>query len=679
MPQAALGARALLASPELVGAAVGGFAVGPMLLMVAGHFSPAAATVLGLLGAALACWLCGAPDEARTPVDLWLTGAAIVVALGWFAYNVRFAAQDVYATRDPAAYTISGRWLVDHASLQIDAHPQVFGHPPGGLIETGSYAKVSDTIVNGQGVHLLPVLLGVTGGLFGTTAMLATNTAITALALFVFFGMVRRIAGPGWGLVAMATYAASMPIIYVGRDSYTESLTLLFLTGALTFVHRGFARASIRDWALAGVLGGLSTCARVDSYGALVGLVIAAAVLVATSASPEFRRAINCALALLAGGALPLLLGWLDLTHVSRQYYYSQHSNITHLAGLLVVVTVLAPLVVWCAVRWRLFRSLTDERVSRRLAVGANIALVAVVLMLASRPLWQTTRGARLPDLENMQKRWGKPVDGTRRYNEYTLHWIAQYYGIVTVVLATVGYGWLVCRVLRRREYVLSGLLVMGLSMSALYLWNVEASPDQPWAMRRYVPVVLPLLLTAAVVALRWFWQSARPDGWRRWIRPAVAAVAVVVVWFPADVSWPMRTVSDEKGQRVQLEAICAAVGPHGAVVEVDDATVFGYGQAIRSFCNVPALGLVSPSAEQLRQVSAAVRATGRTLFIVGQSPAATGGQSGHAFSVVTVDRWPTQINQPPDEKDTQQYAVWLSEVDAAGKPHPVAPLRPSQ
>lgn len=676
MPQAALGARVLFASPELVGAAVGGFAVGPMLLMVSGQFSPGAATVVGLLGAALACWLCGAPDEPRTTADLWLTAAAIVVALGWFAYNVRFVAQDVYATRDPAAYTISGRWLVDHGSLQINARPDVFGHPAGGLIETGSYAKVTDDVVNGQGIHLLPVLLGVTGGLFGTTAMLATNTAITALALIVFFGMVRRVAGAGWALVAMAAYAVSMPIVYVGRDSYTESLTLLFLTGALMFVHRGFGAARARDWALAGVLGGLSTCVRVDSYGALIGVVVAAGVLVATSALDARRRAIGCALALLAGAAVPMLLGWLDLTHVSRQYYFSQHSNITHLAGLLLGVTVLVPFVVWGAMRWRWSRWLTDDRVSRRLTVGANVALVAVVLLLASRPLWQTTRGERLPDLENMQKRWGKPVDGTRRYNELTLHWIAQYYGIATVVLATVGYALLVTRVLRRRDYALVGMLVTGLSMSALYLWDVQASPDQPWAMRRYVPVVLPLLLTAAVVALRCCWRLAGTNGWRRWIRPAVAAATAVVVWFPADVSWPMRAVSDEKGQRAQLDAICAAVGPHGAVVEVDDATVFGYGQAIRSFCDVPALGLLEPSAEQLRQVNAAVRAHGRTLFIVGQSAAATGGQPRHAFSVVTVDRWPTQINQPPDRKDMQQYAIWLSEVDASGTPHPVAPLR---
>ena len=51
--------------------------------------------------------------------------------------------------------------------------------------------------------------------------------------------------------------------------------------------------------------------------------------------------------ALAAGGVLPLALGWLDLTHLSRQYFDSQHANITHLIGALVLVIVVAPVVIW--------------------------------------------------------------------------------------------------------------------------------------------------------------------------------------------------------------------------------------------------------------------------------------------------------------------------------------------
>ena len=678
MPKSARGGRILYASPELVAAATGGFSLGPMLLLVAGHFSAGLGVPLGVAGAVIACLLCGAPDNDATRRDLVCTVAAGALALLWFALNVPHAAQDVYATRDPAAYTISGRWLVDHPSLQLPTMTDVFGRPPGGKVATGSFALVDHDVLNGQGLHLLPAFLGLSGAVFGTTALLATNTVLTALALFVFFGLARRVVSAGWALLAMAALAVSMPILYVGRDTYTEPLTLLFLIGALAFVHRGFAARRPADWALAGMLGGLSTCVRVDTYLALVALVLAAAALAATAPPAGRRRAGLCALALLGGGAGPLVLGWLDLTHVSRQYFDSQHGNIVSLIALLAAATLAAPIAVWLAWRPPVRRWFGRPATERLLARIAGAALVVTVVLLASRPLWQKTRGPLRVDLENMQRRYGKGIDGTRTYDELTLHWIAQYYGVATVVLAVVGYLLLVGAMFRRREHALVGTLVMALSSSALYLWSVKAAPDQPWAMRRYVPVVLPLLLVAAAVALRWLWDL---DRFGRLRRPVVAAFAIATVLFPAVVSWPMRSTSEERGQLRQLRDICTAVGKHGAVMEVDEQTVFGYGQAIRSFCNVPAIGLFDATPAQIQSVNTAVRAHGRTLFLVGQSYEHTGGRKGRAFSVVHVERWPTQINEPPKHGDLkrarEQYAIWLSEVDAAGHPHPVAPITP--
>jgi hypothetical protein len=665
--------RIAAASPELVAAAIGGFSVGPMLLLVSGHFSAVLGVPLGLVGAAVACWLCGIPEELGSRRDLLWTAAAALIAIAWFALNVHYAAQDVYATRDPATYTITGQWLTNHSSLEIHTHPEVFGTPAGGKIASGAFPVVGPGVLNAQGDHLLPVFLGLSGRLFGTTALLATNTALAALALFVFFGVARRVAGPAWGLLAMAALAVSMPILYVGRDSYTEPLTMLFLMGALVFLHRAYTTGRWQDWALAGLVGGASTGVRVDSYGALIGVVAAGAVMVAVADPSGRRTALTRAGALLAGAAIPITLGWIDLTHLSQQYYDSQHSNITHLIAALVLVTLAAPLVVWLLWRSGVREWLGRERTARRLTVGINTTLVVVFLGLASRPLWQKTRGPLRTNLESMQARWHKPIDGTRTYNEQTIHWLAQYYGWPTIVLAVGGYALLITALIRRRAYVLSGTLGMGLTMSALYLYNCEVAPDQPWAMRRYVPVILPLLLTAAAVALRFLWQEERR---RAWLRPAVVALAVVAVGFPAVVSWPMRAVSEEDGQRQQLDDICTAVGPHGAIVEVDKDSIAGYGQSLRSFCDVPTIGLLDASPAQLAQVGAAARAHGRRLFVLGQTPDHTGGTAGHAFSVVNVERWPTQINQPPDQGDIQQYAVWLSEVDASGVLVPVGALR---
>jgi hypothetical protein len=327
--------------------------------------------------------------------------------------------------------------------------------------------------------------------------------------------------------------------------------------------------------------------------------------------------------------------------------------------------------VVLLVVRTRLRDALRSPAFARHFPRVAAAVLAVVFVVLASRPAWQTTHGVFNPDLVNMQIRWRAAVDGTRTYNEQTLHWQALYYGWVTVAVAFAGYGVLLAMLVRRRRYELGALLGMGLPMSALYLWNCEVSPDQPWAMRRYVPVIIPLFLIAAAAAVRWAWR--RTQG-RRWvIRPLVAAVVVYAVVFPFMVTWPMRHVREENGQLAQLNAICTAVGKDGAVVEADPATIFGYGQSVRSFCGVPAIGLPGASPRQLADVAAAVRAHGRVAYVLAQNAALAGGDPHDAFAVVHVQRWPNQIDKAPNQPDHQEYAVWLSRVDPSGR---LVPLR---
>lgn len=691
--------RLLFAVPDLVPAAMAGFAVGPMFLLVIGHFSAAAGVPLGLAGAAAACWLAGLPAEPERWRDALLATAALLVALAWFFYNVKYSAQDVYNTRDPAGYTISGQWLVHHGSLQIHTMPEIFGNPPGGKLETGSFAQVDGGgVLNAQGDHLLPVFLGLSGSMFGTTALLSTNVVLSALALLAFFGLARRVVGPVFGLMAMTALALSTPFIYVGRDAYTEPLTLLYLTGALLFAHRAWTSGRARDWALCGLAAGASTCVRVDSYAALVGIVAAITLYVAVARAGDRRRALLGAGALLLGAAVPATLGYLDLTHIARQYFDSQHGNISSLITLLAVVIALSPLCVWLAWRTRVRRWLASDGFARWAPQVVAGAIALAFVLLATRPLWQETHGLCREALANQQQVNGVHVDCTRTYNEQTLHWHALYFGWPTLVLAFAGYALLVGRLVRKRDYALAGTLAVGLSLSVLYLYNSKVAPDQPWAMRRYVPVVIPLFLITAGAALRaaWTWTGGR-WGVRRALvlRPLVAAGVLFVVTFPLAVSWPVRHLREEHGQLAQLDAICSAVGKNGALIETDEPTIFGYGQSVRSFCDVPAIGLTSATPAQLADVAAAVRAHGRVPYVLGQcdlgpsvmppcsNPDGGGRTKAAAFAVVRVDRWPNKINATPESSDIrlfrQQYAVWLSVLDESGRPQPVAPVIPGR
>ena len=85
----------------------------------------------------LAVW---ATRRARPCPELRWTLVALLFVICWFAFNVHYAAQDVYNTRDPATYTITGEWLLHHGSLQIQTYPEIFGTPPGNSVASAGPA-----------------------------------------------------------------------------------------------------------------------------------------------------------------------------------------------------------------------------------------------------------------------------------------------------------------------------------------------------------------------------------------------------------------------------------------------------------------------------------------------------------------------------------------------------------
>lgn len=671
LPQLAAG------SPELVAAAVAGFSIGPMILLLAGTFHAALAIPLGLVGAAIAMWLCGLPAEPASRRALAFTAAAAVLALAWFLYNQHYYAQDVYATRDPATYGIAGRWLMDNPSLNVPVHTEIFGTPNGSTLDASGFQVARRGILHAQGNHLLPVLISLAGSAFGVTALLKANIAIGALALFVFFGLARRIVGEPFALLAMATFAVSLPFIYVTRDSYSEPLMLLFLVGGLALLERAVTSWRVADFALAGFVVACAAMVRIDSYVALLAVILAAFAVAGLASADRRRAAAVRAGALILGAAGPMLLGWLDLTWLSALYYRQLHSQVTAQLAAMAVLLVVGPAIAWLGWRPSLRARFASDASRRRLAIGAVMLVVGVFAFLATRPWWQVTR--REPpniNLENMQRDSHVAIDGTRLYNEQSVNWQAMYFGWPTVVLAVAGYALLLAAVIRRRTYALVGTLTMAIIVSALYLWDCQIVADQPWASRRFVPVVMPLLLIAAAAALRalWTWQRAQP-----WPRMVVIVAAVLAVAVPLSVTIPMASTRDEAGQLAQLKAICTAVGPHGAVVELDRSVKAGYGQAIRSYCGVPTIAVVEAVPSQLAAIRTSVIAHGRTLFALSQDPTNTHyATSGDVppFSTVTTQRWPNVINQPPTERTHPMTILFLSTVDAAGLAHPVPPAK---
>ena len=81
------------------------------------------------------------------------------------------------------------------------------------------------------------------------------------------------------------------------------------------------------------------------------------------------------------------------------------------------------------------------------------------------------------------------------------------YLGPAGIALGVAGMCWMLVKDLNRRTVFLLGT---GLFFSLLYLWRIQANPHQIYAMRRYVPVVLPFFIITAAYLINWLYVNLR-------------------------------------------------------------------------------------------------------------------------------------------------------------------------
>jgi hypothetical protein len=671
--------------PEALPVAVAGFGLPAMVLLLLGWFQAPVVGVAGTAGALGAVALLG-PERLvsyRYGRSGW-TYAALALAALFAVLNAGYATQDLYAERDPSTYIATGQWLAHHQSLPVDTEDEVFRADPENKLFGYSAGFGDDLLQPGhvaaQGNHLLPALLAVVGWYAGEQRLLMLNCLLGAIALLAMFGLVRRLAGDGFALAATAALAVSLPMLEFSRDSYTEPLALLLLFGGLSVLWRAVESGRVAEFGLAGFTAGSCAMARIDGALPMLAFVMVGYCYLARAAPGQRRAAARGVAALFAGLTVPVVLGYMDVSRLSSAYYESQrHQIVSSLRDVALLAALGIPAV---AIYWRigLLRRLAGGPWRPRLAVAAATAVPVLLAVFVARPLWVVGHERPVPGqpcnqlVTSLQVRLGQPVQLCRTYDEYTVHWIAWYFGWPAVLLAAAGLALLVRRAIRDADLRLLGVVAMTGAMALVYLRESRITPDQVWAMRRYLPVVLPGLLGAAAYLLAQL--SQRP--WRYARRGAVGLAAVLVI-VPAVVTHPLESVRQDAGQLDGIELLCRQVGEAGAVLAVGDRTAGKYLQTVRSSCRVPAEGLAVredlASADQLAgrdQVRAdlagarsAALAHGRTLMVISQSPDILPWTGTAPAPLYTLDmrRWESQLTSVPQRSVAVQLRLWLAEV----------------
>ncbi|WP_084124228.1 hypothetical protein [Demequina sp. NBRC 110054] len=551
-----------------------------------------------------------------------LAGMLLVGGLAaWVVVNLFFAAEYILVVRDPGFLTLSGLWLVDHASTDIPASGAVEAAAlQSNLIPDASQAwNLLGDAVQPQGAKMLPATIAVGGWIAGTAGVYGANIVIGAAGMAAVYLVARRLLSPLAALAPAALLGLTVAHIGLSRAAYTEPLTLVLVFAGILWSWRG---VNERAWAplLAGAfVSGATVFARIDgavfALGALVGTVLA---LSGAAAPRRWRR--GAALAYVTLQAVVLAGGYLSLYRWSRAYLERLGDETTLLIGAYAVLAALAFL--W-AMSWvegsrmdRLLHALTAG-LGHRGSLAGGLVVVGLFTVLASRPLWMTSRRGTDTSaeqftnsvIEGFQASAGLESDPTRTYAESSVTWLSYYLTWPLVLLAFVGFGVLTYRALRGR-YDWWVPLIAILPSTLFYLWKPAIIADQIWSIRRFEPAALPGFAIAATVGGLWLAARLTREHSRQLGKRVVAAALVVLpitAWVSVSPgsSVPVGAAvnvftTEMDGADAMIDAMCEEIDGR-PVVLAGTSEVFG---TIRVVCDVPVvLALVEPTQETLAEM----------------------------------------------------------------------------
>ena len=635
--------------PDLVAPAIAGFGTVAVVLLLLGAYQPVLVIPLGLSAASAAAVL-AARSARLDPGPLGPSLAALSIAAVFAFACGAWSGQYLDSDLDPGTYANAGLWLTKHPSLSVDPRTGVFGTAVGSLRSEAPGWSLVHGHLQAQGAHLLPALLAVGGWIGGPALLLKTNAAFGAAALLALFAFGRRFLSGWWAVLPVAVAAVSLPFLGFSRATYTEPVTAALVLGGLALFVPAVRHQSRRGLAVAAFVVGAACLARIDSYLYVTGVSIAG--LAAAMLRPSRRWSVFAACA--AGWSIPAALGIADLALLARIYFRDLRTEVVDEVAIALVLFILSMIALGAAKSPLVERILASEH-RRRVGVIAASALLVVAAALASRPIWFVQRGHETTAFGALQALLGLHRDITRTYGEYTLNWLAWYFGWPAVVSGFVGLALLTRRVLSRPRLELAGPLTAVL-VASVYLLRPAISPFQVWAIRRFVPLVVPGVLVGGAIALSAIYEHAPALAGRfrsgrvavtRSIRVVVITLATLAVIIPAVVTRPLFEVRDHTPGLAQARALCRAVGPRSAVLFLDGASTVN-GPTLRDLCG-------SVSAQRVGRATPAFLA---------RAVAATSGE-GYALYVIAADpeEIPYRIDRPVAPTTAYRFTAWEEEI----------------
>jgi hypothetical protein len=599
-----------------------------------------------------------------SPADAAAVLVLLPVLAAWVAWNATVVSELFIVGRDASIFTLSAFWLRDNPSSVIDLL--------GGFGNSEGFSR-GEGVLYSQNTHAVPAFAATVSWVAGTTGLLAANLLVAAGAACAVFVVARLVGGPWPALVVTVALLLGLPFLAFSRAPYTEPLTMLFVwlgTGVLLVAVR--ARASSPWWWLAGALLGGAAAVRVDGLLAVVGVVPVLALHLGLSRRTSSLAVLPTTLRVLGGAAVTTGLGYLDLLETSPDYLRTLREEVTLVTAGGTASVVLALLL--AAAVHRPAGAAAARRVAAALATPVTVVVAVLVGIGVAGPIlrdgrWLDPAGPYARSVALRQQLEGLPVDGTRSYDERLWWWLAWYHGWVVVLLAAVALVLVSRRWLTRHTVV---FLVVAVVLPSLLVYSVRVSitPDQIWASRRALPVLIPAFLVLTS------WQLGRLLRSGPQSRLVAAAVSAAVVLAPLSLLPGVAGVAEDRGSRAAVEDLCALT--EGRQVVVTGArSIAG---TLRTVCANP-VGVLFDAVVDPGEMLAGLHRMGADGAVVVSTQAGSVPWEGGVAPPPRIDAertlWSRSLLGAPRTTEVAPIRIWVGVAQPDGTVRPLEPSGP--
>jgi hypothetical protein len=432
------------------------------------------------------------------------------------------------------------------------------------LLYPGFYLNESTAYIIPQFLGGYETWLAWAYGLGGDDLLVRWNSLLLLVGLLVFYGFIRAVAPSKVAFSALAFALAILALHWHGRSNANETITLLLIWGALTvslLLHRGRSNPGL-PW----ILGLIVTAVTVVKLAAWF-LVPFLALSFGYRARQLGSQAWRC-------GGILVLAAALAVTHAAVFCsYYLYGSYIHTLAGQGIPYAVLLggfPLGVWGAYFLGILLAQLSGLVQRQIPELAPVwrswierfLLMTVTVVIVSAMIRQNDTALRRMDI------WS---------NEANLAELGDYMPFGMALFGFLGLVLLVLRI--AAPYRFLGWLLITLAASIIYNRNLDAV--HPWASRRWVPIVFPLLCLGLAYGLdygiRRMMRIAGDQGGqvRGFFYRLMVIASFMVLLAPG---WPLITSQHGWGVRLAAAQLAKAVGEDTLVLSLPRADIRSWG-----------------------------------------------------------------------------------------------------